>query len=60
MADGQTPTSHEAELKQHSDERFAQFEEELSRQNAAEKTKKKILFAFITLGLIVWAWAAMR
>ena len=52
--------SHEAELKQHSDERFARLEEELERQNKAQGLKTRILFAFVALGLIVWAWAALR
>lgn len=58
--DRQPPTSHEAELKQHSDERFARLEEELERQNKAQGLKTKILFAFVGLGLLVWAWAALR
>jgi hypothetical protein len=53
-------TSHDAELKQHSDERFDHFEQELARQNEAQKMKTKILVAFVALGLIVWAWAALR
>jgi len=63
MADtveSQPTTSHDAELKQHSDERFARLEEELARQNDAQKIKTRILFAFVALGLIVWAWAAMH
>ena len=58
--DPRTPTSHEAELKQHSDERFARLEEDLERQNQSQKMKTRILFAFVALGLIVWAWAALR
>jgi len=50
--------SHEAELKQHSDERFARLEEELERQNQSQKLKTRILFAFVAIGGIVWAWAA--
>jgi len=63
MADtveSQPTTSHDAELKKHSDERFARLEEELARQNDAQKLKTRILFAFVALGLIVWAWAAMH
>ena len=56
--DRQPPLSHEAELKQHSDERFARLEEELDRQNKAQSLKTRILFAFVALGLIIWAWAA--
>jgi hypothetical protein len=51
---------HDAEMQQHSDERFAHFEQELARQNDAQKMKVKILSAFVSLGLIVWAWAALR
>ena len=58
--DSQPTMSHDAELKQHSDERFARLEEELARQNDAQKLKTRILFAFVALGLIVWAWAAMH
>jgi len=58
--DRQPTLSHDAELKQHSDERFARLEEELSRQNDSQKLKTRILFAFVALGLIVWAWAALR
>jgi hypothetical protein len=50
--------SHEAELKQHSDERFARLEEELERQNQSQKLKTRILIAFVALGGVVWAWAA--
>ncbi len=63
MADpvnSQPPTSHEADMKQHSDERFARLEEELSRQNQAQSMKTRILFAFVALGLLIWAWAALR
>jgi hypothetical protein len=63
MADtvqSQPTSSHDAELKQHSDERFARLEEELTRQNASQKLKTRILFAFVAVGLIVWAWAALR
>lgn len=63
MADtveSQPPASHDAELKQHSDERFDHFEQELARQNNAQKIKTRILFGFVALGLIVWAWAALR
>ena len=59
-ADRQPTASHDAELKQHSDERFARLEEEMSRQSDAQKLKTRILFAFVALGLIVWAWAALR
>ena len=58
--DRQPPSSHEADLKQHSDERFARLEDELERQNKAQSLKTRILFAFVALGLIVWAWAALR
>jgi hypothetical protein len=63
MADtvpSQPTSSHDADLKQHSDERFARLEEELARQNNSQKMKTRILFAFVALGLIVWAWAALR
>jgi hypothetical protein len=63
MADtvqSQPTSTHDAELKQHSDERFARLEEELTRQNDSQKLKTRILFGFVALGLIVWAWAALR
>lgn len=58
--DRQPTASHEAELKQHSDERFERLEAELNRQNQAQSMKTRILFAFVALGLLVWAWAALR
>ena len=58
--DSQPTTAHDAEMKQHSDERFARLEEELTRQNDAQKLKKRILIAFVAVGLIIWAWAAMH
>jgi len=63
MADtvDRTPmASHDAELKQHSDERFARLEEEMTRQNEAQKIKSRILFAVVALGLAAWGFAALR
>ena len=57
--DRQPTTSHEADLKQHSDERFARLEAEMTRQHDGQKLKTRILFAFVALGLLVWAWAAL-
>ena len=58
--DRQPTASHEAELKQHSDERFDRLEAELTRQNDAQKVKTRILFSAVALGLIAWAFAALR
>ena len=57
---GTPASSHEAELKAHSDERFARLESELERQNQAQSLKTKIIIAAVGLGAIVWAWAALR
>ena len=57
---GTPASSHEAELKEHSDERFARLEAELERQNKAQAMKTRIIVAAVGLGAIVWAWAALR
>lgn len=53
-------TSHEAELKEHSDARFDRLEQELARQNQADSLKTRIIVAAVGLGAMVWAWAALR
>jgi hypothetical protein len=57
---GTTASSREADMKQHSDERFARLEEELERQNSAQSLQRKIIISAVSVGAIVWAWAAMR
>lgn len=64
MADTSQPlpsgTSHESELKEHSDARFARLEEELARQNRTDTLKTRIIAGAVGLGALVWAWAALR
>lgn len=53
-------TSHESELKEHSDARFARLEEELARQNRNDSLKTRIIAGAVGIGALVWAWAALR
>jgi hypothetical protein len=64
MADPSQPlasgTSHESEMKEHSDARFARLEEELARQNRTDSLKTKIIAGAIGIGVLVWAFTTLR
>ena len=63
MADSQplpSGTSHESDLREHSDERFARLEEELARQNRTDALKTKIIAGAIGVGVLVWAFTTLR
>ena len=53
-------TSHEAELREHSDARFARLEADLAQQHRTDALKTKIIAGAVGLGALVWAWAALR
>ena len=53
-------TSHEAELREHSDARFARLEAELAQQNRTDALKTKIIAGAIGLGVLVWAFTTLR
>jgi hypothetical protein len=48
-----------AERREHEDDRFKHMEDQAKWEQEAQSRKNKIIAGFVTVGALLWAWAAM-